>query len=235
MDPTTLSPMYQETNVPSTNKGLFWQTRASPEKIAYLKKHALPNTVLDVGCGAGWYTRFLTEQGFHVIPVDLVTRMPDSHAFGFTHARAEALPFRDKAFDTVIMFDVLEHIPDEMAVLSEAARVTRKRLILSVPSDDDAFLYSYGLCLLHHIDKTHMREYSPESLRQRLESVGFAVVDVYLSKARQMPLVVLEFFRPRRLYQLFKWATARWINALMHRGIIANEVAGDIFCVADRR
>lgn len=56
---------------------------------------------------------------------------------------AEALPFRDHSFDTVICSEVLEHVRDPRVVLAEIARVTKSngRLLATVP-----FLYHIHAC-----------------------------------------------------------------------------------------
>ena len=55
---------------------------------------------------------------------------------------AEALPFRDNAFDVVTLLDVIEHIPDEneAAVIGEALRVLKSggRLVVSTNTDRSA-------------------------------------------------------------------------------------------------
>jgi SAM-dependent methyltransferase len=53
----------------------------------------------------------------------------------FVRGSAAALPFADRAFDVVLLLDVLEHLPDERPALGEAERVLRPggTLILSVP------------------------------------------------------------------------------------------------------
>ena len=50
-------------------------------------------------------------------------------------AAGERLPFADERFDTVLLVEVLEHIPDEAipAFLEEVRRVTRNNVLLTVP------------------------------------------------------------------------------------------------------
>ena len=44
----------------------------------------------------------------------------------FTRADAHHLPFKDDEFDTAVLGDMLEHCPDPVQVLKEAARVAKK-------------------------------------------------------------------------------------------------------------
>lgn len=90
--------------------------------------------VLDLGCGRGGLSVALEAGGVKVVPLDLrqrncqVTRLR-GRRYGFDLAavsgRAEALPFADRSFDAVCLLEVLEHVSDPAALLSEARRVCR--------------------------------------------------------------------------------------------------------------
>jgi len=84
--------------------------------------------VLDVGCGDAIYL-------WGGRPPDFVTCV-DLDVYPHTHvqAAAEALPFRDDSFDTALLLEILEHVDDVDAVLSEALRVA-KRVIISYPNE----------------------------------------------------------------------------------------------------
>ena len=51
-------------------------------------------------------------------------------------ADAHHLPFQQHSFDTVILGDVLEHVLKPHQVLTEARRVVRRRVIITVPYDN---------------------------------------------------------------------------------------------------
>lgn len=59
----------------------------------------------------------------------------------FLRAQAEHLPFRERVFDNIIFFDVLEHIPNDKAAVQEAWRVLRAggRLYATIPCREDDF------------------------------------------------------------------------------------------------
>jgi len=73
------------------------------------------------------------------------------------------IPFPDNEFDFTYCFDVLEHVEDKAAI-QELARVTRKRLMITVPKEDE-IMENFNLTFLHYQDKTHLRNYTEESLR----------------------------------------------------------------------
>jgi SAM-dependent methyltransferase len=93
--------------------------------------------ILDVGSGAGGFVVGCLQLGhraFGVEPdrigagaqltsIEIAARRVSSNVF--TSAVGEALPFPGSAFDLVTLNQVVEHVPDPLAVLREAVRVLR--------------------------------------------------------------------------------------------------------------
>ena len=85
---------------------------------------------LDVGCGDGWLTRLIQERrpDIDIQGIDIMVR-PGTRV-QVTAFDGHKIPFTDKSFDVVMLVDVLHHADDPFALLREAARVTRGRLII---------------------------------------------------------------------------------------------------------
>lgn len=90
--------------------------------------------VLDIGCGGGFLSEELARLGCRVVGVDasaesLETARAHAAMSGFDidyrHAFAEQLPCDDREFDFVCCCDVLEHVRDLPAVISEISRVLK--------------------------------------------------------------------------------------------------------------
>ncbi len=213
-------------------QGVGWQASPSALKLDYIRRYATGHTALDLGCGRGWYASALADAGFEVTAVDQVNRLTDPRITLLEQPISTPLPFEDEAFDTVLMFDILEHLPDEEGILSEVARVCRGRLILSVPHADAGFLPRYGLTYLHYTDRTHLREYLPAGLQSTIERHGFHTLRLALEGRPTIPLVFSEFVRGG---ESVRQATRYLITALYKIGLIYNEtIAGDIFYVGER-
>lgn len=140
----------------------------NPKKAALLKKYAV-GKVLDVACGSGIYSNYLSELGHDVVGVDseveFVRKAKKNYqGLDMRVASAEKLPFGENSFETVVLFDILEHV-DDVKVLKEALRVG-KRVIISVPRENQDVLRAYGLSHAHYLDRTHLRTYTLETLKK---------------------------------------------------------------------
>ena len=98
------------------------------EETGLLKKDL---RILEIGCGAGRLTNYLIRKGFDAIGFDISetlineghSRYPDTMIF--IASGGEDMPLKDSFFGIVLSFDVLEHIPDVDAHLSEVRRVLK--------------------------------------------------------------------------------------------------------------
>ncbi len=95
-------------------------------------------TVLDIGCGAGFDTLIAARQvgpTGRVIAVDMTPAMLEKTAAGVRQlgldnvdcrqGLAEALPLEDESVDVVISNGVINLCPDKMAVMKEVQRVLK--------------------------------------------------------------------------------------------------------------
>ena len=144
---------------------------------------------MDVGFGSGIYTNFLQETGHQVVGVDnqkdFVKFATKKYSdISFILSGAEKLPFKDKEFDTVIAFDILEHL-DDKKVIGEIFRVA-DRLIFSVPHTNQEVLLRYGLSHAHYLDQTHLRTYTLKTAKKLFTSKFFKTI--YLKKS--LPLSI---------------------------------------------
>ena len=85
--------------------------------------------VLDVGCGSGWSTWLLREEGHDALGTDLHAGPLEAQkidaSIPYVPADVQQLPFNDGTFDAVAMHQVLEHVPSPERALTECRRVLR--------------------------------------------------------------------------------------------------------------
>ena len=128
---------------------------------------------LDLGCGDGLFAHLLARQGLAVTGVDpegaaieqakakVAAQQYPGEAPTFQVATGEELGFDDGSFDVVLMLDVIEHLPNPVAVLREVARVLAAggALVLSTP----AWQYGGWSDAVYHVT-----EYGPEELQRQV-------------------------------------------------------------------
>src|SRR3989344_7037304 len=93
------------------------------ERLELIHQHISGKKVLDIGCGFGLYVDYLSSLGFESFGVDFIgefIKKAKKNKEGiFIKAKAEKLPFKNNFFNTVLLFDVLEH-GDDIKILKEA-------------------------------------------------------------------------------------------------------------------
>jgi SAM-dependent methyltransferase len=86
--------------------------------------------VLDGGCGRGEYVVALRAAGVRAFGVEFLAEKVRAQPAGLPagtilRADLEHLPYGPSSFDTVLLNEVLEHVPDEQRALREVWRVLR--------------------------------------------------------------------------------------------------------------
>lgn len=85
-------------------------------------------TIVDLGCGPGFYTEAFRELGARVIPVDkdpAELRLAGEPPEGAVLADAGELPLEDESVDGAFCSNLLEHTPRADPILREIERVLR--------------------------------------------------------------------------------------------------------------
>ena len=95
-------------------------------------------SLLDVGCGTGWFTRRVATDGAQVVGLDrdaAALAFARSHSVGqtsYVHGDATCLPFENGAFDAVLSVTALCFVGRWPRALAEIVRVARRRFVLGL-------------------------------------------------------------------------------------------------------
>jgi SAM-dependent methyltransferase len=161
----------------------YWHLARREVILDALQRYAESTTnLLDVGCGVGTVATFLNQHGYHVDYADV-----HPEALSAARARAdahggEALAdrrflrldiFRDpipEGYGGLLLLDVIEHLPDDVAALNSARAALSPGglLVVTVPAFN--FLWSP-----YDDVERHKRRYRRPVLLERLVSAGFDV------------------------------------------------------------
>jgi SAM-dependent methyltransferase len=153
--------------------------------------------VLDIGCGDGHFASVAyrdrpIDVGIDVMARDLSEAASRPSVYrSVMFASASALPFADSSFNTVVSNCVIEHIPDNDAVLREISRVLRRGGTFAATLPSEHFVdYLLGSTIFRKLGlrrpsraygdffnriSHHYHIYPPRVWRERLTGVGLAV------------------------------------------------------------
>jgi SAM-dependent methyltransferase len=155
-----------------------WAFRARRELL--LSEVCPGDRVLDLGSGAGDFLALLDD----VVGVEIAEAAGErARATGVDVRILEpdgTLPFGHGEFDLVWCSEVLEHVPDALALLQETRRVLRKdgRLLATVPYHGRFQAAAIALTRFEaHFDPLgqHVRFFTRRSLATTLDAAGFEI------------------------------------------------------------
>jgi SAM-dependent methyltransferase len=156
------------------------------------------HSLLDVGCGEGFFLREVNASRRVGVEYDLARlhaarrERPD---LLLVCADAGALPFRDAAFDGVSLIGVLPYVDPEQA-LEEAARVVTPAGRLAVSAASSHRLYRWiDIYRLRHPART----YALDELCALVQRAGFEVEHAYQRGLFLAPLLSTLYAIPARL------------------------------------
>lgn len=164
--------------------------------------------VLDVGAGFGRHAFEVARRGGRVVALDYAAEevvqtratiggmvdageIPIDRFVGVLRGDATRLPFADGSFDVVITSEVLEHIQDDVAALTEMVRVLRPggRFAATVPSWFPEVV-NWKLSEEYHAPASpggHVRIYSATELAAKLRAAGLEVEGRHRAHALHSP------------------------------------------------
>ena len=146
----------------------------------FLNKPPEKASLLDIGCGTGWFLECAKEAGYAVtgqeLSQDLAKLTQDRTGQNILSLPITDIPYEPQ-YDVISMFDVLEHLPNPAEVLTHIHRLIKSdgMLLFFVPNLD-----SLGFKLLKAdsslcMPVEHLFYFTEKSLTLMLKQVGFEV------------------------------------------------------------
>lgn len=146
-----------------------------------------PGKVLDAGCGSGEFEGFIKGLGFDVVGIDTSQAAIEQAKRLYPETNfhrvslEDRLPFSDGEFDAIWSTEVLEHLFNVHASLSELNRVLDQGgvLILTVPFHGllkNLIIALVGFERHYHPYVSHIRFFTQKSLTECLSLTGFQLL-----------------------------------------------------------
>ncbi len=141
--------------------------------------------ILDVGTGKGKLAFEIAKKVKHVTAVEIRNNKVD---FARNHFQRKNLEFihadffefnTDKSFDVCILSNILEHIEKRKELLNRVKIISRK-LLVRVPDIYRSWTVPYKneIGVEWRSDHTHVIEYTNESIKEELASVGWIIKSI---------------------------------------------------------
>lgn len=147
--------------------------------------------ILDLGCGVGGYSYFVTQKLKITNIVSLDTSLNSLKAGKEYYnlrlpirAHALYLPFKHKTFELVLMTEVIEDIEEQRQLFSEISRVIKDRgyLILTTSPVKSDLLFPLAKKVQEirlfgfDVAQRHVCEQHPKQVKKNLEECGFTLL-----------------------------------------------------------
>lgn len=139
-----------------------------------------PGVLLEVGCGSGRFLNRMRKAGWavHGIEFDPVAaaRVEAKYGIPVEVGSLNELRHPENNYDVVAMSQVIEHVPDPVALLRECRRVLRPggRLVLSTPNALSVAHRIFGRHWRGLEPPRHVQIFTPAALEQCARRCGFA-------------------------------------------------------------
>lgn len=143
--------------------------------VDFLLREIRGESVMDIGGGEGSYSLELKNSGHDPVVADInAESLEVASALGLKTLNLDGgKAVGENVADTVILIEVLEHVPDPKAFLQMAVGAARKRVLFTLPCTDDfEMLFGLGLSYSHVAVTDHLWHFSLREMKSVLDSLG---------------------------------------------------------------
>lgn len=137
----------------------------------------LISPVIDFGCGSGALVKILRAEGVQAFGIEIKRQaiidvlIKEAEPYITLYDGQIPLPYADNAFESGICVEVLEHVVDYEAVITELARIIKNRLIVTVPDISSLpLLHQHKVVPWHLLESTHVNFFTQNSLSEILKT-----------------------------------------------------------------
>lgn len=156
--------------------------------------------IFEVGCGTGGNLDMLGKFGnVSAIDMDETARAIALKKTCYRHdirdgCCPEEIPFMEKKFDLICMFDVLEHIEQDTETLLVLKKLLKKngRILITVP----AYQWLYGV---HDEFLHHKRRYTANQLQAKIATAGLMSAKISYFNTILFPIVAIARLKDKLL------------------------------------
>jgi len=176
----------------------YWWFVARRKMVINLLKRYIKSSenlkLLDIGCGTGnnliEFNKLGDATGLDASQ-DAIEFCKQRGLLNVVKQNAEEITLAKESFDVITLLDVLEHVQDDMKVLSNCYDLCKKDSLVLITVPAYGFLWSE-----HDEALQHKRRYTAAELRNKLNISNFKIVKIsYTISALFFPIFLMRFWQ----------------------------------------
>lgn len=187
---------------------------SSQKNVAEMVEEENPQSVLDLGCSDGFLGSILRKKIKRIVGVDIKKIGRSKYYSNIYQTDLNTSKFNFLAgekFDIIILADILEHLKNPKLILLKCKKFLKRKgtIVISIPNMGFfivkilRYLNIYPKMENGIFDRTHLHEFTRESFRSLVESLGFEIVEVK-SVPPHLIFISKDFYKNPVLFVLYK-------------------------------
>lgn len=180
---------YYQQGVKNNMLQRIWHTRKLSMVLSFFpSKKNMTKKILDVGCASGWFLSeiYKAYPSADCYGIDIYDKAIKHGKKIYPHlklslADAYKLPYKDNFFDVVVCTEVLEHVDNSQAVLTEIKRVIKKDGVAIIELDSGSILFSVVWYVWRKFhgkvwNDAHLHSFNIKKLEEHVQQGGLRVL-----------------------------------------------------------
>lgn len=156
----------------------YRKTRFGIERVGLIKKYVKSGSLLDVGCGTGWFIESASKD-FSCVGVEY---SDDIRAWLQAKLQIDSYQSMDKVpgkFDVITAFDVIEHVPDPVEFLNQIYNLLSDQglVLIFTPFADSVAFLAGGINNNLICPPQHLHYFNEKSFEYLANLTGFEIIE----------------------------------------------------------